>query len=79
MTYFRVEQVHNTVVQANQSSYFLAWPTIFMHYVIKVCESFGDIDALITCMNRLNYVIQYTSKQVDFGFGKKTLYNDLNQ
>lgn len=32
-----------------------------MHYSAEVCETFGDLDILTTCMNRLNCVIQETS------------------
>lgn len=60
MPYTGIERVDNTVGQANSSD-FLIRPTIVMHYATEVCETFGDLDILTTCMNRLNCVIQETS------------------
>lgn len=60
MPYTGIERVDNTVGQANSSD-FLIRPTIVMHYSAEVCETFGDLDILTTCMNRLNCVIQQTS------------------
>lgn len=73
MPWTLVEWVHNTMGQANLTNDLLVRLAIVIHYATKVCETFGDLDILTTCMNRLSSIIQQTSKWPNLGLGPKDL------
>lgn len=40
-----------------------------MHHAVQVCEALGDLNNIITCMDRLTCVDQQASTRLDLGCG----------